>query len=325
MEQHPVPQHISAYQFRLVGDMTLKQFGLLAGGAVVALLFYASPLPGYFKWPLAGIAGFGGFALAFLPIEERPLDRWLTAFFKAIYSPTQFIWKKKAVIPEFFQVTPPPRLAKAPPEVSPDQAKLAEYLKTLPPTAPKSPLDENEESFLNQISNLFQLTKLPPTLTPTIAPTPFEEEKPGIRIRRLRIPSIEPVKEKGEIKKKVAPKPVKKAPPIKKPPRVTPPTVEAKIAPELPIPAPPERPNILVGMVLSPEGKIVENAIIEIRDQKGNPVRALKTNRLGQFRIASPLKSGTYEVEAEKENLKFDIIKITLSGKIIQPIEIKAK
>lgn len=325
MEQHPVPQHISAYQFRLVGDMTLKQFGFLAGGAVVALLFYAVPIPGYFKWPLVGICGFGGFALAFLPIEERPLDRWLTAFFKAIYSPTQFIWKKEAIIPEFFKFAPPPKPIKAPPVVSPDEAKLAEYLKTLPPTAPKSPLDEKEESYLTQVINLFQLTKLPPTFTPTITLTPLEEERPGIRIRKLRIPEAAPTKVERKVEKRVVPTPRPKAKPIKKPPRIPSPTVEAKIAPELPIPAPPERPNILVGMVLSPEGKIVENTIIEIRDEKGNPVRALKTNRLGQFRIATPLKNGTYEIEVEKEGFKFDIIKIALSGKIVQPIEIRAK
>lgn len=310
--------------------MTLKQFGFVAGGAAIALIFYASPLPGYFKWPLVGITSFGGFALAFFPIEERPLDRWLTAFFKAIYAPTQFIWKKRAIIPEFFQVTPPPILAKAPPIISPDKAKLAEYLKTLPAAVPKSPFDQQEESYLAQVNNLFQLTKLPPSLIPTITPTPFEEEeRPGIRIRRLRFPPTEPVRVEREIEEKVAPKPkpkpVKKVKPIKKPPRVAPPTVKPKIAPELPIPVPAERPNILVGMVLDPEGKIVENAIIEIRDEGGNPVRALKTNKLGQFRIASPLKNGTYEIEVEKENLKFDIIKIALEGEIVQPIEIKAK
>ncbi|KKR52786.1 MAG: hypothetical protein UT88_C0021G0001, partial [Candidatus Woesebacteria bacterium GW2011_GWD2_40_19] len=38
MEQHPIPQNISSYQFRLVGDMTLKQFFQLAGGFLVGLI-----------------------------------------------------------------------------------------------------------------------------------------------------------------------------------------------------------------------------------------------------------------------------------------------
>ena len=35
METHPVPQNISSYEFRLVGDMTLKQFLYLAGGILL--------------------------------------------------------------------------------------------------------------------------------------------------------------------------------------------------------------------------------------------------------------------------------------------------
>src|SRR3989344_4048233 len=94
-EQHPIPQQISSYQFRLVGDMTLKQFFQVAGGAVIALLFYASALPGYIKWPGVLISFLAGIALAFFPIQDRPLSLWLLLFFKSIYSPTIFVWKKK--------------------------------------------------------------------------------------------------------------------------------------------------------------------------------------------------------------------------------------
>jgi hypothetical protein len=43
-EQHPIPQQISAYHFRLVGDMTLKQFFEVAGGAIIALIIYSTNL-----------------------------------------------------------------------------------------------------------------------------------------------------------------------------------------------------------------------------------------------------------------------------------------
>jgi len=33
MEQHPIPQQISSYEFKLVGEMTLKQFLKAAGFA----------------------------------------------------------------------------------------------------------------------------------------------------------------------------------------------------------------------------------------------------------------------------------------------------
>src|SRR4030042_1225030 len=73
MEQHPIPQNISSYQFRLVGDMTLKQFFQLAGGIVVGLIFYSSPLLPIIKWPFTIGSALLGVLLAFVPLEERPL------------------------------------------------------------------------------------------------------------------------------------------------------------------------------------------------------------------------------------------------------------
>ena len=34
LQQHPVPQHIASYEFKLIGDMTIKQFAYLAGGII---------------------------------------------------------------------------------------------------------------------------------------------------------------------------------------------------------------------------------------------------------------------------------------------------
>lgn len=94
MEQHPIPQNISSYQFRLVGDMTLKQFFQLAGGVLVGLIFYSLPLLAIIRWPLAILSVIIGIGLAFFPLEERPLEKWIFAFFKSIYSPTIFYWQK---------------------------------------------------------------------------------------------------------------------------------------------------------------------------------------------------------------------------------------
>lgn len=104
MEQHAVPQDITGFKFKLVGDMTLKQFGELAGGAIVAYIFYATPWPAILKWPFVIIFGFLGFALAFLPIEERPLDVWIVNFIKSIYQPTLYVWKNGAVRPSIATV-----------------------------------------------------------------------------------------------------------------------------------------------------------------------------------------------------------------------------
>ena len=96
MEQHPIPQQITSYEFKLVGDMTLKQFGKAAGGIVIALLINSSKLVFFIKWPLMIVFAAGGLALAFVPFQDRPLETWLMAFIKSIYSPTIYTYKKES-------------------------------------------------------------------------------------------------------------------------------------------------------------------------------------------------------------------------------------
>jgi len=286
MEQHPVPQHIASYEFRLIGDMTLKQFAQLAAGGILAIAAYALPLPSLIKWTLVIFIAFLGFAFAFLPINERPLSTWLMAFFKALFSPTEFIWKKKYKKPDVLESLPQVR------------GNINQYPASLPyAEEEKSPLDKKEEKFLSKVDRLFQSIPQPqviPTPAPKVQPTPIPRPEPKIVLPQ-------------------------------EPKRAKKPTVEAKINKELSIPEMPTRPNLIVGMVLDPNDKIVEGAILEIRDTQGTPVRALKTNKVGQFLIATPLPDGQYEIEVEKEGLSFDIINLEAKGKIIQPIEIKAK
>ncbi|MFA6462708.1 MAG: hypothetical protein WCT51_01505 [Candidatus Shapirobacteria bacterium] len=44
MEQHAIPQQISSYEFKLVGDMTLKQFLKAAVGIVWAIMINSTKL-----------------------------------------------------------------------------------------------------------------------------------------------------------------------------------------------------------------------------------------------------------------------------------------
>lgn len=316
VKQHPVPQHISSYEFRLIGDMTLKQFGYLAGGAVLALIFYSLPMPVFFKWPLVTLFAFAGFATAFLPIEERPLTTWVTAFLKAAFSPTLFVWQKKEEKPDILApVIHAPKTVKIL-SVAADKAGLTEYLKTLPEKTPVVQIDQQEKNSLANIDKLFQTAPAPQIMPkPLITPTP-----------QPVIPPVSPQPIKPVIQPPIRIKPPAKisfVPPIKTVPR--PVSVAATTGLHLPFPEPPSRPNLIAGMVLDQAGQIIEGTILEIRDSQGFPVRALKSNKLGQFAIATPLRNGQYEIETEKEGFKFDIIKIEAQGEIIKPIEIRAK
>lgn len=330
MEQHPVPQHIASYEFRLVGDMTLKQFGYLASGVVIGLIFYASPLPWYFKWPGVITAGTLGVAFAFLPVQERPLSQWFVAFFKAVFSPTQYLWAKGTKELEIFKATAQRQLIQRAPVPPPDQTQLTEYLKTLPGEG-RTLFEKQEEGYLQRIMDLFRLTRTPGP-TPTLQPKPALASFPTTP-RRPFPPRLETEMARPPKKLIVRTAPAE-APTIKtgrpvvlpeKPGRLLKPSIKAKISSYLPIPAPPTQPNILVGMVLDKKDEMIEGAILEIRNSKGIPVRALKTNKLGQFRIATPLEEDAYEIEIEKEGYQFDIIKVEVKGEIIKPLEIRAK
>lgn len=345
MEQHPVPQQISTYQFRLIGDMTLRQFSQLAGGALIAFLFYSLPLNPFVKWFLVLFFGFLGFALAFLPIEDRPLDKWIVAFFKSVYSATQFIWQQEHKVPDFMLERPKKEVLeqlKKTTEIA-DVSQVTQYLETLPVTLPETAIERAEILALEKIDALFQTLHLPGTVKPEIKKMAEEAEDalPEIKVkpRKLVVPPSESVNinaalldhygadwqpgQTPEKQKLIQPKFEPLRFKVRRGKKKD--SVEATTSTELPIPVRPSQPNVVVGMVLDPQGKIIEKAIIEIREAGGLPVRALRTNRLGQFQIVTPLGNGTYEIEVEKDGFKFDIIKITLSGKIVEPLKIKAK
>ncbi len=322
MDQHPVPQNITGYQFRLVGDMTLRQFGMLASGAILAIMFYYSPFPGFFKYPFVGLFSLLGLALAFLPVNDMPLDRWLVAFIRSIYSPTRFYWKKTSRIPDFLAYEPAQNRNYIPPTIpQPQTGRLSEYIGTLAP-AESSVMDKAEADLLSGFSQLLQAPAatsgtthsrpqpVPPTKEPPASSFPppkvYAQSSvgPAYRGEEAIATNVSPVSS-GRTGQST--------------------TTSAKFSTEIPFPSAPETPNMVVGMVLSPEGKIIENAMIEVRDTSGQTARALKTNKLGQFLIANPLKSGIYEIEVEKEGFSFDIIKFEARGEIILPIEIRAK
>jgi hypothetical protein len=93
----------------------------------------------------------------------------------------------------------------------------------------------------------------------------------------------------------------------------------------LPFPTQPTIPNVIVGMVLTNDKKIIDNAIVTIvRESDSTPVRALKTNMLGQFEIVTPLENGSYMIVTEKEGFTFANKSLELHQQIIEPLIIQA-
>ncbi|MBU1071242.1 PrgI family protein, partial [Patescibacteria group bacterium] len=77
IQQHPLPQDISSYKFRLIGDMTIRQFLYIGGFVILTILLHNSPIPFFFRYPLEILTLGLGIGLAFVPVQGRPLDQWI--------------------------------------------------------------------------------------------------------------------------------------------------------------------------------------------------------------------------------------------------------
>jgi len=175
-EQHPIPQQISTYQFRLVGDMTLKQFLQVGGGILISLIIYSTPIIGIIKWPLVIISALGGAALAFLPFQERPLEKWIFAFLRSIYSPTLFYWKRLPEDTLFFQEPTAASVASLTPQVA-----VIEIPKTIapPPPPPGYPELAREITPPQVLSSpIPTVVEKKPFEIPTVSPVTIEGVRP---------------------------------------------------------------------------------------------------------------------------------------------------
>jgi hypothetical protein len=165
MREHPIPQDVTGYRFHLVGDMTLKQFAELLVGVILALIFYKTNLPGLFRWPLTlGAAGLG-FAMAFVPFEERPLDQWLFTFVKSLYKPTKFYWRRQTKIPDPFkyEATKQQEEQQAQVDLTPAKhQKIKEFMQSIDqPLRKKDEWDRQFDQRVGAILNTFSQVETP--------------------------------------------------------------------------------------------------------------------------------------------------------------------
>lgn len=524
-------------EFQLVGNLTLRQFAYLGVGGVLAFAFFVLPIYGFIKWPMIILlASFFG-SLAFLPINDIGLDRWIIAFFKAVNSPTKRIWiRNPKELPIFAQDYAKRFLHQnEAPAPTADRSKLNAYLASTRTPESKSELDVAEESYINtlpfeavgappppkpqelavpipttptikplQEANTLEqkrtveedLTKepesyIPPATTPTKPVITVHTPEKNIYVKKVSTTTVnrvlhslsslqgvivmpvrgeknfEPSQQLRELLNPASPNQVDVSPPTSlppaPPPTATPPpappslrtspsymeslkipaatqvpqnvtasptsvpppinfdqklAMETKLAEEAeaarqklaqgnpssssnlmfaappapqpikietpppttlpppkqeaplpevttsPLPPPPTKetrpeqipslnqpipqetpkptikaipaigkmaplpatvPNVIVGLVRAPDGLLLTDVVIVVKDPSGEPVRALKSNKVGQFAITTPLPNGQYLIELKKESYQFDTIEVTLDGQIFQPIEIRAQ
>jgi hypothetical protein len=338
MDAHPVPQNVTDFQFHLIGDMTLRQFLYLAIGvgiAYVTFIVLSQPAP-VIAWPIIVISSLIGVAFAFLPIADRPLDHWLKAYLKAIFSPTKRAWKGNMA--SFTN-----RLNLFSPAMNSIDSNTTRNVPAQPTIQPASTTQVNA-------------TKPPTSTQPQNLPTPEELNKTvelAHKAQELQVEIIKSERELNQIKTQVATtgsdpknytqefngvfnnlqKLVTEAQSIKQQLSVV--TNEPLKPADVKIVIPPKPkptqlvlttfPNVINGIITDAVNNYLEGVVVVIHDKDRLPVRALKTNKLGQFTGSTPLPNGTYTIELEKEGLVFDILQIELTGKVLPPLTIAAK
>ncbi len=336
---HPIPQNVTSFQFKLVGDMTLKQFAYLAAGSGSAYLLFVFLAHDYplVTWPLIIISALLGTAFAFLPIASRPLDHWTKAFLKAVYSPTKRVWKKDNTT---FKENPifGSRLMVYLSGLQPQQPQqTAAYpLRSEASRQPIEPLPTPEElkktvDLARQAQQLqMKIIQTERTLSqmkteaqkPTPIPVDYSQQVNKVltdlqnlmgqasQVKQQIQTVQEPQKAQESAAQPVSREKVKVIIPTKPQPA----TVALTTFP-----------NVINGIIKDTQSNYLEGVVAVIYDKEGLPVRALKTNKLGQFTGSTPLLNEVYTLELEKDGFTFDVLQIELTGEILPPLMITAK
>lgn len=135
MQEHPIPRQITTFEFKLIGELTLKQFTYLAFGSVITIIVYFI-VPGFFyiNFLFAAIPAAIALGFAFVPINDRPMDVWLKNLVVRLTSPTQYYFKKNNAPPKILLgVTLPPRQLQQ--QHMEAKQKLNAYLESKPKTS----------------------------------------------------------------------------------------------------------------------------------------------------------------------------------------------
>ncbi len=86
--------------------------------------------------------------------------------------------------------------------------------------------------------------------------------------------------------------------------------------------------DIVSGIVTDDKGNVVQGLVLMVKNNKGEAVRAVKTDALGNFVLSTPLDRGVYTVEPSPSSnldLRFDIISVEVNGSVLPPIQLTGR
>lgn len=337
MENHPIPQDVTGFKFRLIGSITLKQFLYLLGAGGIDLALYFLPIPLLLKIPLMGIPAIIALALAFVPIDGRPMDKMIMNFLRALPAENEYIFKKHGVDMPYFAFVPPVHTRPAAQQTDSRIAQKTVLFNQLSRSYFNA--DEEESKNIQNVTSLFQSSNTPATPTSGFVNRVINADEPPAPSSPAPIPMAAQTP-KPDLIKPVMP-PVNTAAP-----QHSKPTQEAQVAPVPPVATPTtpaiqavqpvsqsattaprasyESPNVIEGIVRDPRGKPLPHVIVEILDENNIPKRTFRTSQNGMFISATPMAPGTYTIHLEDTLKKqdFEDKKIEVNGSVLPVIEI---
>ena len=330
MENHPIPQDVTGFKFKLIGSVTVKQFLYLLGFGILATICFVLGISPFIKYPLMALFAGIGVGLAFVPIEGRPMDTMISNFAKTIPAENRFIFRKRGVNLaqfEFFKITVAPKLTSAG-APQPTQRKIDDDSHDEKKAMLVSRLrnsgfrpDESETRLLTNIKSYFGDSTTSPSETlpqeavphaPTLH-TPISADANPLTTPIVPIPEMEPQKKEEVLKVNDESSKSENA-------RLIGPAGTLLAG----FPSIPDIGNVVLGIVRDPRNKTLPNILVEVFDNNNTPVRAFKTNALGQFAAATLLNNGTYKISFSdpSHQHEFGTIEITLTGAIFNPLEV---
>ncbi len=209
--QHPVPQNVMDVEFKLIGELTIRQFSYLVVFGLLFLLTYNSPLPLLFKVPILIVEVLAGISFAFLPYNDITLDKWTVNYIRAITMPRIRIWKHLPNTPYFFTYTPKSKEVKEQVREyssNKDRSKSIQELFNKKPPEKLGSFEDDSDITQHEIAYLQKIGfKAPVTTSTNIKSEVIIPEKPKIEEKSSTL-----VEDELETKKALASKSIEKQP-----------------------------------------------------------------------------------------------------------------
>jgi len=156
-KQHAVPQNIMDVEFKIIGELTMRQFIYLLIFCGIGYFIYSTGLPAFVKWPLILLLVGSGAGFAFVPVQDRGLDEWIISFFKLMYAPNQMVWRKDPTLPLAFLYQNLSMVKQELITLTPTSSrrKLEEYLDNQEGKVVVDPLDIHEQEYIKMVHDAY--------------------------------------------------------------------------------------------------------------------------------------------------------------------------